>query len=289
MKIGVLGIAGVGLIGGSVGLAAKARGLAGRVIGIGRSVDHLETARRLGAIDEYRLDLQEGAIACDLLYLATPVQTIIAQIAELSALTPDRELVVTDGGSAKVAIVRAAEQLPSGIRFVGGHPMAGSEQSGVEAASAGLYEGATYVVTPVNSTDAKALEMVSELASGLGAHVVTMDPEEHDRSVAAISHLPHILAGALLKTADTRGDTARALAAGSFRDLTRVADSPAVLWRDICAANREPLLAVISEVKGELDRVEQMLSGCDDDGLERWFSEGRRIHESFQMRRESEP
>ncbi|MCC6485762.1 MAG: prephenate dehydrogenase/arogenate dehydrogenase family protein [Armatimonadetes bacterium] len=285
MSIRTLGIAGVGLIGGSIGLAAKARGLAQRVIGVGRSSDRLKAAREAGAIDEASLNLVDAARRCDVLYLATPVQTIIQQIRELSNVT-DCNLTLTDGGSAKAAIVEAAESLPANIHFVGGHPMAGSEQRGVEAASADLYDGATYVLTPTQSTNAAALTTVRNLAQGLGAEVLEMSAEAHDETVATTSHMPHVLAAALLRVAGEGGESARALTAGSFRDLTRVADSPPELWSDICAVNRQALLASLSHFQKELDRVSGMLQDGNENTLEEWFQEARDIYRTFPVRKE---
>ncbi len=275
--VGTLGIAGVGLIGGSVGLAARRRGLAERVIGMGRSAERLRLAQELGAIDESTTDLLEGASRCDLVYLATPVMTIIEQLGQLSALR-GHSCVVTDGGSVKEAIVKAAADLPPGMRFVGGHPMAGSADAGVEAATETLFEGATYVLTPVDGTGPEALDIVRRFARALGSRVLEMPPRTHDRIVARTSHLPHIAAGAFLRVAAAAGPEVRDVRAGSFRDLTRVAGSPAALWRDICSANREPILAALREFRDALSQAERLIAEGTAEELEEWFEAGRRLN-----------
>ncbi|MEJ5299160.1 MAG: prephenate dehydrogenase/arogenate dehydrogenase family protein [Armatimonadota bacterium] len=275
--VGTLGIAGVGLIGGSVGLAARARGLARHVVGIGRSAERLKLARELGAVDDFTTDLLEGASRCDLLYLATPVLTIIEQLRQLPQLR-GHNCVVTDGGSVKGAIVRAAEALPAEMRFVGGHPMAGSEDAGVEVAREDLFEGATYVLTPGDRTDPSATELVRRFAEALGSRVVEMSPETHDRIVACTSHLPHIAAGAFLRVAEAAGPGVRDVRAGSFRDLTRVAASPSTLWRDICCANRGPILDALRQFREALARAEELIAEGTPEEIESWFETGRHLN-----------
>lgn len=275
--VGTLGIAGVGLIGGSVGMAARQRGLAGRVVGIGRSEERLRLARQLGAVDEFTTDLLDGASRCDLLYLATPVLTIIEQLRRLRELEGHR-CVVTDGGSVKGAILEAARALPPEMRFVGGHPMAGSEDAGVEAARADLFEGATYVLTPADWSDTGALELVRRFAQALGSRVLEMSAETHDRIVARTSHLPHIAAGAFLRVAQAAGRGVRDVRAGSFRDLTRVAASPAALWRDICCANRGPILDALRQFRELLEDAERLIAEGTPEEIESWFDAGRRLN-----------
>lgn len=283
--VGTLGVAGAGLIGGSIGLAAKERHLAGKVIGIGRSEARLQVAQRLGAIDEYTTDFLDGARSCDLLYLATPITTIIHQITLLRDLR-GKDLVVTDGGSTKREIVEASKGLPANIRFVGGHPMAGSEQAGVEAARGNLYEGATYVITPDGATEAGAADLVERFAKALGANVLVMEPGLHDRLVARTSHLPHIIARAYLQAISASASEASALTAGSFRDLTRVASSSPTLWTDICMTNRTEILAALREMRLALDQAEQVLSLGQSSELEGWLEEGREIRARFINRKE---
>ena len=184
----ILGIVGVGLIGGSLGLAAKKRGLVGKVLGIGRSPEKLEHAKQLAAIDEYTTDLVEGAQRADCLILCVPVLTIVPLLSQMVPhLKPG--CIVTDVGSTKTKIVKEAEGVIAGRNpFVGGHPMAGSEEAGVDAADADLFVGATYVLTESKNTDKAALRGLAEFASALGSNVLTMTPEDHDKRVAMISH-----------------------------------------------------------------------------------------------------
>lgn len=281
--IKTLAIAGVGLIGGSIGLAARANGLADRIIGVGRSEERLQKAVDVGAINSYSLDLNEAASISDVLYLATPVATIISQLHSLSSLHND--LIVTDGGSSKTEIVSAAAHLPPSVRFVGGHPMAGSEEGGVEAASDNLYKDASYVITPTDTTDAEALNIVKDFAESLGSKVIVLSPERHDALVAASSHLPHIAAGAFLRVASRAGDDLAKVTAGSFRDLTRIADSSPVLWRDVCLTNRQPILDKIDDYTVALQEFRKLLETSDSDGLEAWFAGSRAIRSEIQEKK----
>ncbi len=279
--IETLGIAGVGLIGGSIGLAAKSRGLALHVIGIGRNPERLQHAVELGAIDTFTTDFLDGAHRSDLLYLAAPVKTIIQHINLLKSMD-DQDLIVTDGGSSKGAIMAASTNLPGRIRFVGGHPMAGSEEGGVGAASADLFDNATYVLTPVERTNAEALERVRSFAVELGANVLLTDPKSHDQAAATTSHLPHIIAGAFMRAASLAGPDVPSFAAGSFRDLTRVADSSPILWRDICATNRTAILKTLEDFKDALKMIESLISQENQEAeLESWFEENRRIRSAL--------
>lgn len=280
-----LGIAGVGLIGGSLGLAARQSGLADHVLGIGRSESRLATAAELGAVDSWTTDFASGARECDVLYLSAPVSVIIEQLRQLSSFAKT-DLIVTDAGSTKAAILAAAAGLPPGIRFVGGHPMAGSEESGVEAASAGLFGGATYVLTPDAGTDPDALAAVTSLVKALAARPVVMGAGEHDAAVAVISHLPHFLAGALVRMADLAGEGVGRLAAGSFRDMTRVASSPPVLWRDIALTNRKSILSALRGFRKALAEAERVLDAGDEAAVEAWFQESCARRKRLPVRKE---
>lgn len=273
-----IAISGVGLIGGSVGLAARQYGLARHVIGIGRNPEKLERAIQLEAIDEYSLVFAEAACRCDLLYLATPVRHIIHELDILSDLELREGCVVTDGGSSKVEIVLAASRLKQASHFVGGHPMAGLEQSGVEYASSSLYQGAAYVLTPTEVTSLDALKKMRAFVIGLGSRLVELAPAIHDRLTSASSHLPHVAAGAFLRVAEQAGiaDISK-IAAGSFRDLTRVADSSPEMWKDICLSNRYELIHAIDLFSRSLDEVKSILESADEEALARWFGKGQEI------------
>jgi prephenate dehydrogenase len=251
-------IIGPGLIGGSIGLACKEKGLAETVVGVGRSLPHLEKAVNLGAVDSFELGLASGVAEADLVILAIPVGAmpgILSNIAE--HLKPGS--VVTDAGSTKARITEAAERLmPPGVCFVGGHPIAGRENSGVEAASASLFVGAKSILTPTSNTNPRALSLVRELWEQLGAKVVLMDVDQHDRILAIISHLPHMVAYCLVNTLadlDEREEELIALAAGGFKDFTRIAASDPSMWRDICLDNSRYIVDAIEHFQLTLEKL----------------------------------
>lgn len=269
-------IVGVGLIGGSLGMALRNRRLAARVVGVGRDAARLEKARALGAIDDAATDWAEGIAGADLVVLATPIQQILSDLERLrSHLGPGA--LVTDVGSTKAEIVRAGDAASGPGGFVGGHPMAGSERSGVEAATAELFIEAVWALTPSAQTEPAALARIRTMAQAVGARVITLDPEAHDQAVAVTSHLPHVLAYAL---AGLASETARRsphlydLAAGSFAGATRVAGSHPDLWRDIAVTNRDALGAALRAFRGELDAVLDALEAGDGDALHAHFLRG---------------
>ena len=270
-------IVGVGLIGGSLGMAMRQRGLAAEVIGIGRRPDALARAVELGAIDRYEMDFAAGVAGADLIVLATPVPQILHDVERLPALISSGAI-VTDVGSTKAEIVTAGEAfLPDS--FVGSHPMAGSEKAGVEAGRADLFENAVWVVTPTDRTPPDKAEKIAALGAAVGSRVITLGPEAHDRAVAVTSHLPHVLAFALAALAGERSkDETRLfdLAAGSFASATRVAHSSPELWRDIAFSNRPALTEALRAYKKELDAALSALESADADALLSAFERGAR-------------
>ena len=263
----------MGLLGGSLGMALKRRGLARRVVGVARRRESLVLARACDAIDAGSLDPCEAVRDAEVVVLCVPVLSITEMLAALAPHVGPRSI-VTDVGSTKAAIVAAGEALLPG-RFLGGHPMAGSEQAGIEAADAGLFEGANWALTP--GPAAAPIEPLLEMVRGVGARPLVLPPEEHDRAVAVTSHLPHVLASALARgVADTFDQIPAVprLAAGSYRDATRVAASPANLWRDICLTNRPALLAELAAFQGTLEELRAALQAEDADAVERFFAAG---------------
>ncbi len=254
-------IIGVGLIGGSLGLALCRRSLARRVVGVDRNPENLRLAREAGAVHESTFDLAEGVAGSELVILATPVGETPAVLAGLKPhLLPGT--VVTDVGSTKAAVCTgAAEMMPPGSWFVGGHPMAGSEYSGMAGADPYLFENAFYIITPLPETPRAALERVRALACGVGAKVVEMTPEEHDRAVAAVSHLPHLVAVALVNTLVDLpgGEEFLPLAAGGFRDTTRVAAGNPLMWRDIFLSNTRAVTEALAVFRSQLNRLEEVI------------------------------
>jgi prephenate dehydrogenase len=279
-----IAIIGVGLIGGSLGMAAKKHRLARKVIGIGRMEQKLMRAKILGAIDDYSFDMETGASDADLVIICTPVRLVVPTLARIIGRLKEGSI-VTDVGSTKAEIVSEANKImPERRFFVGGHPMAGSEQSGVEAAFPEMFLGATYVLTADGHTNLEALGKMTEFVEAIGARSEIMSPEEHDAAVAVISHLPHAIAAALLHTAEEAhrqsGKVFR-LAAGSFRDLTRVSDSPPELWRDICLTNVDPLIAVIDQFQDQLAQFKQRLAQRDEEAVAKFFEQAKHIRDSY--------
>lgn len=272
-QFGTVAIIGVGLIGGSLGMALRSRRLARRVVGIGRDRARLDIAVRLGAIDAGTENMADGIAEADCVVLCTTVGHILETVGETLRLAKPGA-VVTDVGSTKGAIVRAVGDAPF---FVGGHPMAGSEQTGVEAATPHLFQEATWALTPTETTSPDALARMRALAQEVGAATLVVTPDAHDAMVALTSHLPHALASALMRqaalTCATLPQTQR-LAAGSFTDMTRVAASSPALWRDVCLTNRDAVLAALQGFRIELSVLEDAVDAGDAEAIEAFFAAG---------------
>ena len=244
-----IAIVGVGLIGGSLGLAFKRKGVGRQIIGVGRE-GTLREARGLGAIDigySYE-DLVQGVKEAGVVFLCTPISRILELLPEVLAAAPKGAL-VSDVGSTKQGIVGLAEARGrDGVHFIGGHPMAGSEQRGVSAADPFLFENAIYVFTPTPGTPEPVCDGFVDLVRRIGARPMRLDPETHDRIAGAVSHLPQMMATALVGMVGRLNETDRLpleMAAGGFRDLTRIASSPYGTWRDICRTNAGPIREMI--------------------------------------------
>jgi prephenate dehydrogenase len=243
--IGRLAIVGVGLLGGSAARAVRARGLAREVVGVARDPDRLAPAVREGVLTHVTADVESGVREADLVVLAAPVAANERLLAAVWAAAAP-EAVVTDVGSTKAAIVQQAQRLhlERPLAFVGGHPMAGSERSGYAASRADLFAGATVILTPTEATEPRALKTVAAFWEALGAaRVLTLDAETHDRLVGAVSHLPHLVACALVAAVERWEPAAFDLAARGFRDTTRIAAGDPVMWEEIFLANREAVVA----------------------------------------------
>ncbi|MEK9142425.1 MAG: prephenate dehydrogenase/arogenate dehydrogenase family protein, partial [Nitrospirota bacterium] len=232
-------IIGVGLIGGSLGMILRRKALADHVVGVGRRVENLKTAVALGAIDRYVADPQEGVRGADLVVLATPVDTYERHLQEWAhCLAPGA--IVSDVGSVKGTLVERSETaMPTGVHFVGAHPIAGKEKTGVAAGSDQLFKGARCILTPTTRTDQTALDRVRQLWEEAGSIVLLMDPHLHDQILGAVSHLPHVAAFALMNAlAELRDQQVPSLdlaghSGGGLRDTTRIAASSPEMWRDI--------------------------------------------------------
>jgi prephenate dehydrogenase len=274
-------IAGVGLIGGSIGLAVRARRPGMRVIGLGRDRARLEQAVRLGAIDRATTDAAEAYAGADVAVVCTPVTRVARDAREAARLAPPHVL-VTDAGSTKAAIVAEieADVDPSSRRaFVGAHPIAGSEKKGAAHARDDLFEGRACVLTPTPFTDPDRLDRARAFWSSLGCVLTEMAPAEHDRALALTSHLPHAVAAALAATVPA---DLLPLAAGAYRDGTRVAGSDAELWAGIFLANRSHVLDALTAFDLSLNRFRDALRDDDPAALALWWEEARSRRARFQ-------
>lgn len=273
-----LAVFGVGLIGGSFALALKAAGAVASVTGVGRGRANLEAALAAGVIDRIARDDREALDGADLVLLAMPVGQMGPVMARIAPLL-DARTVVTDAGSTKRDVVALAHvHLPHCLdRFVPGHPIAGAERSGASAARADLFQGRHLILTPQAETAPASVRMVREAWETCGMRVSEMTADAHDRALAAVSHLPHVLSYALVDELAGRPDAERlfALAAGGFRDFTRIAASSPEMWRDICLSNRDLILDGLARYRAELERIERLLAAADGLGLEQLFTRAR--------------
>ena len=290
-------IIGVGLIGGSFALALRKAGLVRHIAGVGRSRENVQRALKLGEIDEIATDIPSALKNAKLVFLAIPVgQTgeIMKQI--VPYLEPDT--IVTDAGSTKQDVIAAARtHLEKHLEsFVPGHPIAGAERSGAGAAHAGLFRDKNVVLTPLDETNPEATGQVTELWQACGARVSLMSARRHDQILAAVSHLPHVLAFALMHHISIAQDDAQKgqkkhdmlspnellrFAGSGFRDFTRIAGSSPEMWRDICLGNREALISQIDAYQRELAEVREMLARADGESLERIFAEAREVRQQW--------
>jgi prephenate dehydrogenase len=282
--ISKLVIIGVGLIGGSFALALREAGLVREIVGVGRSLENLSAALGTYVIDSASQDAAQAVQGADLVLLAVPVgqmgATLAAIAPHLSAHT-----IVSDVGSTKqdvVALARQhlAEHMP---RFVPGHPIAGAEASGVKAARGDLFRERNVVLTPLAETDAAAQALLTRLWQGCGAKVTQMTPQQHDAVFAAVSHLPHVLAFALVDYIATQANAEQlfGFAASGFRDFTRIAGSSPEMWRDICLANRDALLQQIGGYEQELARIKALIDVGDGAGLATLFGQARDARQKY--------
>ena len=267
--IGRLVVVGVGLLGGSVALAARASGVAREIVGVGRDRQRLEGPLRAGLVDRIATDVAAGVDGADCVVLAATVGANERLLESIWARVPAGAL-LTDVGSTKRRIVTAAERLAAGrpLAFLGSHPMAGSEKSGWQVARADLFRGAAVVVTPTDATEPRAIKGVSALWEALGARVSALDPETHDRTVAAISHLPHVAAWALVDAVGRFEPGALAFAARGFKDTTRIAASDPPMWRDVLLDNADAIRASLGAFRTALDELERLLAAGDAAGIE---------------------
>ncbi len=276
-------IVGVGLIGGSVGLALRSRKLAQKIIGAGSRRSTLEAAHTLGAITEIATDLNSAAAEADFVVVCTPVGQIVEQVRQI-ALKCRPGTLITDAGSTKAQIVRELEQAAGAdlawqreVRFVGSHPLAGNEKRGPQNATSELFASRTVILTPTRRTRSEDCEVVSGFWTGLGACVRRMEAEEHDRALAATSHFPHLVASAIAASTPQQYVT---LTAGGWRDTTRIAGGDPNLWRQIMLSNRSNMLASLDRFAAMLTEWRKALDANDAAELERLLTEAKRIRDA---------
>jgi prephenate dehydrogenase len=278
MRLGVLTIVGVGLIGGSIGLSARRRGLAERVLGVGRAQSTLNLAHDLGAIDGSYLEISPAVAEADLVIFCTPVQRIARQVLEAAPHCKPGAL-LTDTGSTKAEIVRALDgRLPEGVTFIGSHPLAGSEKRGPEYAEANLFQNRLAVVTPRAGTDVRQLERLFDFWQALGSRVKLMTPEEHDQALALTSHVPHLLAAAL---AGSLPQHLRELTATGFRDCTRIAAGDPELWSGIFLQNADEVCAALDGVLAQLEPLRAALAARDEAALTNLLDQAKKARDAL--------
>ena len=270
-------IVGVGLIGGSIGLALRERKLAERVVGVGRRAASLRKAKQLGAVSETTQRVERGVAESDFVVVATPIASIVNQVRAAARASRPGTL-ITDAGSTKATIVSCLNgSLGDGVRFVGSHPLAGSERSGPEAATADLFEGRVVVVTPCRTTYKGAAEEVADFWSGLGATVFMMAPEEHDAALASASHMPHLVAS-ILAGATPRGDLP--LTATGWEDTTRIAAGDPDLWTQIFLDNRANVLKSLARFEKTMQKAKAAIEHGDAKTLKRLLAEAKAIRDA---------
>jgi len=271
-------IVGVGLIGGSVGLALRQRGLADRVVGIGRRQSSLRTARRVGAVTSTTIDLAKGVAEAELVVVCTPVGRIIEHVRQAAENCPEGTL-ITDAGSTKQSIVEALDgRLTRGCRFLGSHPLAGGERAGPAHASAELFEGKVAILTPTKNTLAEDFDLLEGFWSGLGSVVIQMPADEHDRALAVTSHLPHLIATAL---AATIPETYFRLSGAGLLDTTRVAAGDPELWKQVFSHNRPKVLAALQGFEKQLTAMRTALQQGDDSALEELLKIAKKVRDAL--------
>ncbi len=283
IHINRLAIIGVGLIGGSLARALKQANAVDHVLGCGRNVDSLKTAIKLGVIDEYATDPAKAVEDADVIVLATPLKTTESLLKKMQPQIK-AEAIITDVGSAKGSVLTAAKNILGDIsRFVPGHPIAGTEQSGVAASFAELFDAHRVILTPVEETDREATDFIRQMWELVGADVVCMDILQHDQVLAATSHLPHMLAYALVDCLAGMKESEEIFsnAAGGFADFTRIASSSPQMWHDICYSNRKSLLNVLEQFDLHLNKIKSAIQNDNSSDLLEIFTRAKQERDEF--------
>lgn len=281
MRIAIIGL---GLIGGSLGLALKAVGGGElRIVGVPRRAETVDQAIKLGAIDEGTTDHVKGVVDADIIFICTPINLIIEVIKEIGPALK-KGAIVTDVGSSKQLIVSEAEKaMPKGAYFIGGHPMAGKETFKLEAAEAGLFQGKKWILTPTSKTSRKALEKVSSLIGQLGAEVVEMEPRIHDLTVAAVSHMPLAVAASIVTAiaGSEQNELMAKVASSGFRDTTRVASGDPILGVDMFITNKKAVLKMIGSFKKSLTNLEKLIKTGNGEKIRAELEKAKQFRDSI--------
>ena len=273
-----IAIVGVGLIGGSIGLAAKRKKLAGEIVGVCRRKSSLQKALKLKAVDNATLNFKKGVAGADLVIIATSVNKIV-KLAEKSIKFMKKGAILADVGSAKEHIVRKIEKLAGKkVNFIGTHPMAGSEKSGVENASGDIFDGAPLVITKTRNTNKKSITSLKKFWESLGCRVFVLAPKRHDKEISLISYLPHVVSSAI---AVSQVKPCLRLAAGSLKSTTRVSSSDPELWRDIFLLTRDPLLKSIKKFLRNLKTLEKAIRRKDKKAIKKFLDKAKKISDSM--------
>lgn len=281
-----IAIIGVGLIGGSLGLVLKEKGLVRTITGIGRTMKNLETARSLGIIDEISQDVAAGVRGAELIVVCVPVLKI-AEVIKKALPGITAPCVITDVGSVKKRVCDEVRGiLPRGVEFVPAHPVAGTEESGAAAAFATLFRDRLTVITPGPHTSKEASARVKKLWAEAGSRIIEMAPDEHDRVFALVSHLPHVIAYTLVNTVacdETLVGSRQAIdySAGGFRDFTRIASSSPEMWSDICSMNKDSLVEVIERFERRLSVIKGLIASDDYEGLKKKFTMAKDVRDAL--------
>jgi len=277
-------IFGVGLIGGSLARALRENKTCRHVIGCSRNAEHLKRAQELGVIDEYTTDALTAVKGADMIVLSVPLRAMQALFEQIDSVV-ETNAVITDVGSAKSSVERAARKgLKKSIhQFVPGHPIAGTEKSGVEASFAELFKGRKTILTPLEENNDDSVQRVTNMWESAGAKVQNMSVSHHDEVLAATSHLPHVLAFGLVDTLSKMSDRDEIFqyAAGGFRDFTRIASSDPVMWRDICIENSASIIRIMDQYIQDLEALKQLIASADMDAIEKLFSSAKKVRDRY--------
>ena len=276
-------IIGVGLIGGSLALVCREKGIVSEVVGVGRSEKNLQDAIALKAIDRYTFKAEDAVKGADIIILAAPVRSLVRLAREIAPHLK-AGAIVTDVGSVKGPLTEIEDILPQGTYFVAGHPIAGKEKSGVTAAFSQLFQNSKCILTPTSKTNPDAVNTVQKMWEAVGAKVLRMTPEVHDHVFAAVSHLPHVIAYALVNTLlelENESDGIISYSAGGFRDFTRIAASHPEMWRDICLMNKHNILEMLERYERSIAKIKLLIQSDDADGLYNEFERARQVREKL--------